>query len=179
MMKMSKKNDENPECRQPVNTLVRAAVTADFDRISAFAQSPEELMYFFPRAVYPLTPAQLREAALHRTDATVVEYEGLAVAYANLYRSEPGGICALGNVVVAPNMRGQGIGRLLAAAMIDCAVAKYRATEIRVACFNRNTAGLLLYPEMGFIPFAVEERKGIGGERIALIHLRLVLNPAK
>lgn len=156
-----------------MNTLIRIAAEDDFAQISTFAQSPEELMYFFPQARFPLTPEQLREAVRHRTEATVVERQGEVVAFANFYRSEPGGVCALGNVVVAPNLRGQGIGQMLVDAMIDCAAVKYQAVEVRVACFNRNTAGLLLYLKLGFVPFALEERQGINGERIALIHLRL------
>ena len=41
-----------------------------------------------------------------------------------------------------------------------------------LSCFNSNVAGLLLYPKLGFVPFAIEERKNKEQERVALIHLR-------
>lgn len=50
--------------------------------------------------------------------------------------------------------------------------SKHNAGEVRVACFSSNTAGLLLYAGLGFVPFAVEERTGPDGARVALIHLR-------
>jgi len=40
-----------------------------------------------------------------------------------------------------------------------------------LSCFNENTAGLLLYPKLGFVPFAIEERPAPHGGRSALIHM--------
>jgi RimJ/RimL family protein N-acetyltransferase len=57
--------------------------------------------------------------------------------------------------------------------MIDLAFSKYQAAEVTVSCFNQNIVGLLLYPKLGFQPYAVEERKDKKGNRVALIHMRL------
>lgn len=42
--------------------------------------------------------------------------------------------------------------------MTALAFDRYDATEVQISCFNENTAGLLLYPKLGFLPFAVAER---------------------
>ena len=42
-----------------------------------------------------------------------------------------------------------------------------------MSCFNANTAGLLLYPRLGFTPSAIEERRDKAGAPVALVHLRL------
>lgn len=144
----------------------------DLSPICSFPQSAEELFFMYPKAAFPLTPAQLLDAIAQRADSTVAELDGEVAAFANFYRWQSGGTCAIGNVVVAPGIRGRGVGRYIIERMIDLAFAKHRAAEVTISCFSHNTAGLLLYPKLGFQPFAVEERRGPNGARVALIHLR-------
>lgn len=154
--------------------LTHRPVTAqDIPAICGFAQSEEELFFLFPKAEFPLTPAQLQDAIAQRSDATVVELDGAVVGFANFYRWERGGSCAIGNVVVAPVARGRGVGRYLIERMIELAFTRHQAGEVTVSCFNGNVAGLLLYPKLGFRPCAIEERRDRKGKRVALIHLRL------
>lgn len=127
----------------------------------------------FPAATFPLTPAQLRAAIAQRADSTVIVDAGEVVAFANFHRWATGGTCSIGNVVVAPAARGRGVGRYLVEQMIDAAFSRHRATEVTISCFNQNLAGLLLYPTLGFQPFAIERRQDKHGRPIALIHLRL------
>jgi ribosomal protein S18 acetylase RimI-like enzyme len=151
----------------------RPAAESDFHAICAFPRNEDELFFAYPKAMYPLTPPQLLEAVRRRSDSTVVEDGGNVVAFANFYRWETQGCCSIGNVIVSPAARGRGVGRYLVERMIDLAFAKYRAAEVTVSCFNRNVAGLLLYPRLGFQPYAVEKRSDKSGNRIALIHMRL------
>lgn len=150
----------------------RPVAEQDLAAICAFTQSPSELFFCFPKADYPLTPAQLQAAIEQRSDSTVVLLDGLVVAFANFYRYEAGGVCAIGNVMVAPAARGRGVARYLIEQMLKLAFGKHQACEARVSCFNQNVAGLLLYPTLGFSPFAIEERQDRQGQRLALVHLR-------
>lgn len=93
--------------------------------------------------------------------------------FANFYICEPGEKCAIGNVVVAPTARGQGVGRYLIETMVQTAFTKYKVKEVQISCFNQNVAGLLLYPKIGFRPDYIEERFDKQGERVALIHMKL------
>ena len=145
----------------------------DIQTVCGFAQDAQELFFFFPKAQFPLTPQQLSQAVEERADATVVELDGEVVAFANFYRWESEGRCSIGNVIIAPAARGRGAARYLMRQMIDLARTKYCAREVTVSCFNQNLAGLLLYPKLGFEPFAVEERVDPQGNRVALIHMRL------
>ena len=86
------------------------------------------------------------------------------------------GRCVSGNVIVSPAARGRGVGRYLIEQMIGLAFSKHQASEVTVSCFNQNVAGLLLYPKLGFRPYAVEERQDKKGNRTALIHLWLPRN---
>ena len=132
----------------------------------------------FPKAEFPLAPSQLQEAISQRSDSTVVELDGEVVAFANFYRWGIGGSCSIGNVIVSPVARGRGVGHYLVEQMTSRAFSIHQAAEVRVSCFNQNVAGLLLYPRLGFQPYAVEERKDKKGNRVALIHMRLPRNAA-
>ena len=147
----------------------------DIAEICSFPQSPAELFYMFPKADYPLSPAQLNDAIAQRSGSTVVEGNGTVLAFANFYKAEHGGVCALGNVVVAHAARGQGVARYLVTAMIELARQQFAAREVWVSCFNHNTAGLLLYPQLGFVPFGIEERQAWEGSRVALVQMKQLL----
>ncbi len=145
----------------------------DVPLICTFPQDEEELFFLLPKATYPLTPEQLSRAIERRFDSTVVLLDDRPCAFANFYVREPRGTCAIGNVVVAPEARGKGVGRYLIETMVRTALVKHRAAEVRISCFNRNVAGIMLYAKLGFAPFAVEARIDKGGSRVALLHMRL------
>ena len=154
----------------------RPVAENDIQLLCSFPQSEDELFFLFPKATFPLAPSQLQDAIAQRSDSTVVELGGEVVAFANFYRWETGGCCSIGNVVISPAARGRGVGRYLIEQMIGLAFSKHQATEVTVSCFNQNVAGLLLYPQLGFQPYAIEERKDKKGIRVALIHMRLPRN---
>jgi len=158
-----------PRCR-PVEA-------ADLSQLCTFPQSAEELFFLFPKASYPLTPEQLARAIAARADSTVVEQAGQVVAFANFYQWQMNDHCAVGNVMVAPESRGRGVGRVLLETMVMLARTKYQAREVRVSCFNHNTAGLLFYARLGFIPCGIEQRTEGQGHPVALLHLCLPLPP--
>ncbi|MBC2658053.1 GNAT family N-acetyltransferase [Pseudomonas sp. MSSRFD41] len=150
----------------------RPAVDADIPRICSFVRNAQELFFFFPAATWPLTPEQLRDAIARRSDSTVIEREGRVVGFANFYRWEQGGPCSIGNVIVDPDVRGVGLGAQLIGQMIYLARSRHQASDVTLSCFNSNVAGLLFYPKLGFVPYAIEERRDKQQERVALIHLR-------
>ena len=154
----------------------RSVAEQDIQLICGFPQSEDELFFLFPKAEFPLSPSQLQNAIAQRSDSTVVGLGGEVVAFANFYRWEAGGCCSIGNVIVSPAARGRGVGRYLIERMIIIAFSKHQAAEVTISCFNQNVVGLLLYPKLGFQPYAVEERKDKKGNRVALIHMRLLRN---
>ncbi|MBX8540731.1 GNAT family N-acetyltransferase [Pseudomonas cichorii] len=149
----------------------------DIPIVCELPQNADELFYMFPRAVYPLTAPQLKEAMENRFDSTVIEMNGEVVGFANFSRSDFRGRCSLGNVIIAPKARAKGVGRDMINCMMNIAFDKHEATELTASCFNHNVPGLLFYPRMGFRPFAIEERRDKHGARVALIHLRLPRTP--
>jgi ribosomal protein S18 acetylase RimI-like enzyme len=149
----------------------RAAEEGDLPALCRLVQSPQELYYFYPRARFPLTPEQARQIVSRSQDPTVVIMDGELAGFANFTSVVPGGRCALGNVVVAANLRGRGVGRYLIDVMVRLAHERHRAAEISTHCVSDNVAGLLLYTKVGFTPRAIEVRFGPDGSRGALIHM--------
>lgn len=145
----------------------------DIPTVCALPQNADELFYMFPRATWPLTPAQLKDALEERSDSTVIELNGEVVGYANFSQAHFRGRCSLGNVIIAPEARGKGVGGYLIGCMSDIAFGKHEAKELTASCYNHNVPGLLFYPQWGFKPFAIEEKRDKHGSRVALIHLRL------
>jgi GNAT superfamily N-acetyltransferase len=149
----------------------------DISTICQFPQTEIELFFMYPKATYPLTCDQLKAAIDQRSDSTVVMLDKSISGFANFYISEPGEKCCIGNLIIAPDKRGKGVGKYLVETMVQLAYRNYRAMEIHISCFNQNVAGLLLYTRCGFCPFAIDERVDKEGNRVALIHMRLVRNP--
>lgn len=154
-----------------MNFTHRPVKAEDVKTICSFPQGEQELFFMFPKAHYPLTEEQLHTAISQRFDSSIFEAEGSVVGFANFYRAEHDGICCIGNVIVAPSARGNGVARYIIETMTAVGFEKYQANEVQLSCFNENTAGLLLYPKLGFVPFAIEERPAPGGRRSALIHM--------
>ena len=127
----------------------------------------------FPKAAYPLSPAQLQEAIDQRHDSTVALVNGQPAGFANFYICEPGLRCAIGNLIVSADQRQQGVGRGLIKEMLHQGFGVHAVKTVEISCFNHNTAGLLLYPKLGFQPISIEERVDWTGAKAALIHLAL------
>lgn len=156
----------------------RPYIQNDLETICSFPQDEKELFYFYPKAKYPLTPEHFQNTIDQRSDPTVVENNGKVVGFANFYQWK-NGICNIGNVLVAPLERGKGVAKYLIKTMISLAQSKHAASVVNVACFNHNTAGLLLYKKLGFEPFDIEERQTQDGNRVALIHMRYQVTKTK
>ena len=152
----------------------RSVGAEDVPIICTFPQSARELFLLFPKATYPLTPDQLNAAIAARMDSTVILRRALVAGFANIYECETGERCWIGNVIVDPRERGTGVGKYLIEIMIQIAREKHRVREVRISCFNENIVGLLLYEKLGFEPYAVEERLDLEGERVAMIHMRMI-----
>ncbi|MGL4316210.1 MAG: GNAT family N-acetyltransferase [Pseudomonas sp.] len=146
----------------------RPATAADLAEVVGFVRNADELFFAFPRAHWPLTQAQLDEACASRQGSTVALLDGRLAGFANFYQSQPGEFCALGNLMIAPWARGQGVARYLIGIMERLARRDFLARELQASCFNDNTAGLLLYARLGYPLRGVVERQR-GNQRVALL----------
>lgn len=155
----------------------RPLADGDIPTICGFPRSAEELYFLFPRAVWPLTPDQVRATLGTRRDPTVVTLSEngreRVVGYANYATFEDGRTASIGNVSVDPTLRRRGIAEYLVRTMIGRAFDHHHLPELTLYCFNTNTPALLLYAKLGLTPIALETRVTPWGEPIALFKLRM------
>ena len=142
----------------------------DAPAICTFPKTDEELFYMFPRATPPLSPRQLLDMARVRHAPTVVLCGGELAAYANLIACEDG-TCEVGNLVVAPNFRRRGAGEYLLRIMGEQARDLLGALRLRADCFSENTAALLFYETLGFVPVGLKPWQKLDGRVKALVLL--------
>jgi ribosomal protein S18 acetylase RimI-like enzyme len=151
---------------------IRDVSSDDYQGICSLITSEEELFLVYPRGIYPLTIDQMNTLAQTRKALTVVTVDGKIIAFANLYDFEEGRFAFIGNVVVDKEFRGKGIGKEVIAHMLKKARQQFKLPEIRISVFANNTTALLLYSGFDFVPYALEERMDVQGNRAALIHMR-------
>ena len=149
----------------------RVLKNTDAEEIVKFPASADELFFLFPKADYPLKSEALLNEAKKRSHPTVVLFEGELSGYGNFIKAERGKFCSIGNVVVNPKIRRQGLASYLVNTLTSIAFNELSAESIKISCFNSNTYGLLLYHKLGFSPSSMEVRKKPDGERVALIHM--------
>ena len=154
---------------QPAALSHRPACVADLAAIVEFPQNAQELFFSYPKANWPLSVGQLAAAMAERRDSSVALLDGRVAGFANFYQWQHGDFCALGNLMVAPWARGQGVAHYLVAVMEQLAREHYKARRMRAACFNANSAGLLLYPKLGYTLSGLVERRDPQGARVALL----------
>ena len=152
---------------------IREANSTDFQAICDLITTAEELFLVYPRGEYPFTVEQVETLAHVRSDLTVVEDNTKIVGFANLHDVTPGKYAFIGNVVVAKESRGKGIGKRIIAHMIELIFTKYELDEARLAVVSRNTPALILYSRLNFKPYDIEERLDYQGDRAALVHMKL------
>ena len=155
----------------------RPTVQDDYPQICELFSSPEEMHLIYPSGTFPMTVEQLRLIARERVDLTSVTIGDRIFGFSNLYSYIPGQSAFIGNVVIHPNLRGQGTGKALVAYMLDRCFNIHNLPEVRITVLNYNSRALLLYNLLGFKPYAIEETANLTGDRVAFIHLSKT-NPA-
>ena len=83
----------------------------------------------------------------------VAEEEGRIAGYITTWQDREAGIGHIPNIAIAPEYRGQGLGRLL----IEHALAQFRAsglTHAKIETLAQNAVGNHLYRDLGFVEVA-------------------------
>jgi len=150
----------------------REATVEDYEGICSLIKSKEELFLVYPGGKYPFTVEQIKKLSLVRKELTIAIEGTEIIGFANLYDYVLGESAFIGNVVVDKKHRGKGIGREVVLHMLKVAFEKYKLPEIRISVFSENTPAMLLYSELGFVPYDIEEREDSSCNRVALVHMK-------
>ena len=132
--------------------------------------SPDELYLVYPGGTFPWDEQQIKTLAEQRSNLTVGLLANEVAAFAKLYKVLLGQSAFIGNVIVSDRHKGQGIGKAITNHMINVCRNQYQAVA-HLSVFNYNTRALLLYASLGFKPYAVEARKNLQDNTVAVIHM--------
>ncbi|MDH5181484.1 MAG: GNAT family N-acetyltransferase [Gammaproteobacteria bacterium] len=157
---------------EPTQLKSRAITEQDCKIICRFPLNMEELFNLAPNARFPWTAAQMLQTLPDRLANTAFTIDVDIVGFANFYNYEQGNQTFIGNVVVNPLYRGQGIGKAIIRQMLEIGFSQYRFKVIHVSCFSTNTRGLLMYKKLGFLPYGIEQRTNHANEPVALINMQ-------
>ena len=152
----------------------RPATVDDYADIAGLISSDEKLFLVYPNGRFPFTVERVVELATQRRELNVATAGREVIGLVNLYDYQTGALAFVGNVVIAREYRGRGLGRRLLMHMIERSFEELALRELRISVFNTNTPALLLYKDLGFCPYAIEQRVDVSGQCVALIHMRLV-----
>ena len=93
------------------------------------------------------------------------------IGFANIYDIKENDSAFVGNVIIDNAHRGEGYGLALIRHMIELIKTKYKAVP-HLAVFGDNTKAIMLYKNLGFFPYDVEERIDHAGKQVALFYMR-------
>jgi len=156
----------------------RPATKTDLTEILHFPLDQAELFYFFPSATYPLTLKQLEKQLSNRHKSTVMLENSTCqknkiIGFVNFYNVENRNIAFIGNLIIKPDKRAQGLGKKLVQTMIITGFKQLNLKEVHLSCYNKNTRALLFYERLGFKPYAIEKRQDFNDQPVDLIHMKV------
>ena len=145
----------------------------DYQAVCDLIRDEEELFMVYSKGTFPFSVNQFGNMLNRRLEPTVLQVEGKVAGFAAFYRLRKARSAFIGNVVVDLSQRGRGFGKNLVSYMSGLAFDKYGLPEVRISVYNSNTTALLLYASMGFKPYAIQAKRDLKGDRVALITLNL------
>jgi ribosomal protein S18 acetylase RimI-like enzyme len=146
----------------------------DAPAICSFPGSADELFFMASEAGQPLPPDRLAAVLGQGHDPIVGLWEGRIAGYIDFLEAHAKKFCAIGHLVVDPQLRRKGIGTYLVGAMIQKAIDQYAVRYVRASCISHNQPAYALFHKMGFRPASMGQRLGPDKDPVLLIHLHLL-----
>lgn len=132
---------------------LRATTFADAELVSSWVSSPEELLTFAgPKLHFPLDPQALLDTSLEGWQVRSLFFEGRLVGTGSFTLRD--GAVHLGRLMVDPQRRGEGLGRVLVTELLEHArlhnpeLARCLRATLNVA--SGNVAARRLYESLDF-----------------------------
>ncbi|MFG2294182.1 GNAT family N-acetyltransferase [Streptomyces sp. NPDC048603] len=138
--------------------------------------TPAELITWAgPAFSWPLDDAQLAAYAAEPGRHTwTAEHDGRPVGHVSLRRHDDGSGARLGRVLIAPEARGLGLGRVLLTGALGRAFGELGLPAVDLGVYTHNTAAVRLYESLGFRTERVlPDVQQVGEERWSAFQMRL------
>jgi ribosomal protein S18 acetylase RimI-like enzyme len=134
--------------------VLRAPVATDYDAIASWIPNAKACLHWAgPRIQLPFTGAQLKERlAVPDTESfTLTDGSPVTLGFGQLWLRD-GDAARLMRLIVAPPLRGLGVGRELCRLLILHAAEVIGAPAVTLAVYRDNAPALGLYESLGFEP---------------------------
>jgi len=134
--------------------LLQPVLPAHFAVIAGWLDSPAAtLRWAGPGVPFPLPADDAFAAALalpSRPGWALLDADGTCVGFGQYWRTTPGST-HLGRIIVSPQERGRGMGRILMRALCAEAVRHTDAVQLTLKVYRDNPVAVALYRDLGFV----------------------------
>jgi RimJ/RimL family protein N-acetyltransferase len=138
---------------------LRTVKDSDLEALLLFPKSTLELFYFSPSASTPFNLLQLKKIIKQQQrESIVLEHNKQLLGFANFQPIKQYNIAFIGNLIIHPNKRKQGLGYYFLSHLIAKGFQELQLKEIHLSCYQTNTNALSLYANLGFQVYAEEQR---------------------
>lgn len=151
----------------------RPLVEDDYAILPRLTANADEAARVFWEAQDPADSRSVRALLASRQDLTVAESRGRVVGVGALYEVEEGRQGYVGPVVVDPEFRGHGVGSMLMSRLLETAFRMHGLREVRARVLGDNEDGIVLFSELGFMPYSNEECPGPDGRERVVVQMRI------
>ena len=132
---------------------LRSPAAADYTALASWVPDAAAcLRWAGPNVPFPFSAEEL--PALLALEGSVnhclADGAGAPRAFGQHWPTAPGTV-HLGRILVAPNVRGQGVGRVLCEQLIAAAVRSTGAHTVTLMVYRDNVAAIALYTSLGFV----------------------------
>ena len=145
-----------------MDTTLRPAGMASLATVLTWVGTPEQMRWWGgPALPFPGTPATVWAAIAGAPGNTFVLEDGAGAMVGFGQMLPRSGQVHLARLIVAPERRGQGLGRSLCQHLIRTAVACHRPDNITLNVYAGNEPAAALYRSLGFRVVPGAEREGV------------------
>ena len=144
-----------------MTTTLRAPVPADYEAVATWIPGSKAcLRWAGPRIKFPFTGTQLQQqlAVADAESFTLTDGGPVTLGFGQLWLRD-GNAARLMRIIVAPSLRGRGVGRTLCRLLIGHAADVVGAQAVTLAVYRDNVAALGSYRGLGFVPEDSRSRK--------------------
>ncbi|WP_006788138.1 GNAT family N-acetyltransferase [Thiorhodospira sibirica] len=154
---------------------VREARAEDATAIAELLTDPIERWWSFPEyAPASLqSPAWISEHCAQALLCYVADVDKHIVGFVSLSALEGERSGMLQHLMVAPTHRGQDIATQLVRTALDSSFSRHGLREVHVAIVGGNEPAMMLFAELGFLPYGTREINDPAGQPARLVFLRI------
>jgi ribosomal protein S18 acetylase RimI-like enzyme len=137
-----------------VTISLRAPVATDYDALASWIPDAKAcLLWAGPRIRFPFTAKELQQqlAVADTESFTLTDGGPMTLGFGQLWLRD-GDAARLMRIIVAPPLRGLGVGRALCRLLIAHAADVIGARAVTLSVYRDNAAALGLYRSVGFEP---------------------------